>query len=156
MKSEDVDPVHAAVMTRHLGDLTRAIAQGGRVDALDRAGRTPLFYAVDEGDRAIVAELLRLGADVNARDKNLETPLHFAARADQGEIGKLLLENGATVDAQDAHGNTPLFRAMFDSKGRGQMIELLLSFGADKASKNKYGVSPEELAKSIADDGVSP
>jgi ankyrin repeat protein len=78
MRKKDADSVHAAVMRRSLPELTRAIARGGQVDALDRAGRTPLFYAVQEGDMAIVAELVRLGANVNARDKSFETPLHFA------------------------------------------------------------------------------
>jgi ankyrin repeat protein len=59
------------------------------------------------------------------------------------------------VDAQDIHGNTPLSRAVFDSKGRGQVIKLLLSSGANKDLKNKHGISPEDLAKSIGNYDVS-
>jgi uncharacterized protein len=156
MSSPDVDPVHKAVMRHSLPEVARAIAQGGNVDALDREGRTPLFYAAQDGDLPIAAELIRRGANVNAWDKRLETPLHFAARAYRPAVAELLLENGARVDPQDAFGNTPLSHAVFNSKGRGQMIKLLLSSGANKALKNKHGVSPEDLAKSIANYDISP
>jgi ankyrin repeat protein len=49
----------------------------------------------------------------------------------------------------------PLSHAVFESRGRGEMIRLLLSFGADKALKNKHGVSPENLARTIANYDVS-
>ena len=59
------------------------------------------------------------------------------------------------MDAPDVNGNTPLSNAVFDSRGRDQMIKLLLSFGANKTLKNKHGVSPEDLAKSIGNYDVS-
>ncbi len=143
-------------MRRSLPELTHAIAQQENVDALDREGRTPLFYAAKDGEAAIVAVLVHHGANVNAQDRNLETPLHFAARAYQPEIVECLLTSGAAVDAHDVHGNTPLSHAVFDSKGRGRVIELLVSSGANKALKNKRGVSPEDLAKSLANYDVPP
>jgi hypothetical protein len=48
-----------------------------------------------------------------------------------------------------------LWRAVFDSKGRGGVIKLLLSAGASKGLRNKHGVSPQSLAKSIANYDVS-
>ena len=59
------------------------------------------------------------------------------------------------MDTQDVHGNSPLWRAVFDSKGRDGVIKLLLSAGASKSLRNKHGVSPESLAKSIANYDVS-
>jgi ankyrin repeat protein len=67
-------------MLHSLSDLRVALDRGGAVDALDRERRTPLFYAVVEGDIASAAVLLRRGANPNARDRNLETPLHSVAR----------------------------------------------------------------------------
>lgn len=155
MPKQSVDPVHAAVMRRSLPDVVRAIESGGVVDAQDREGRTPLFYAVGEGDAAITAELLRRGASPNAQDKHLETPLHFAAREFRPDLAKLLLEHGAAVDVPDAHGNTALFRAVFDSRGRGDVIRLLLSHSADRTRKNNYEMSPVDLARSIANYDVA-
>jgi ankyrin repeat protein len=154
-KKEAVQPVHQAVMRHHLPEVTQAIEQGEDVDALDREGRTALFYATSEGEPTIAAELIRHGANVNAQDKRLQTALHFAASAFQPEIAELLLKSGASVDAPDVNGNTPLSNAVFDSRGRDQMIKLLLSFGANKTLKNKHGVSPEDLAKSIGNYDVS-
>ena len=154
MRSLEAGRVHTAVMTHSVSDLAEAIARGENVEALDREGRTPLFYAVRDGDTAIVGELVKHGAKVNARDKNAETPLHFAARAHQPGVAELLLKNGADVHAQDVHGNSPLFVAVFNSRGRGEIIALLQLHGADKTIKNRHGVSSEELARRIANYDV--
>lgn len=137
------DAIHRAVMNRSLAEVVQ-------VDAVDREGRTALFYAVADGNEDIMAKLMEAGSNLNAQDKNLESPLHFAARAYQPGAARLLIDAGAQVDTQDIHGNTPLWRAVFESRGRGGMIEFLISAGADKALKNKHGTSPDDLAKKIA------
>jgi ankyrin repeat protein len=142
-------------MRRSIPELTRALSSGADVNEVDREGRTPLFYATRDGSKELAAELIRNGANVNAQDKALETPLHFAAREFRPEVAELLLKSGAAVDSQDAHGNTPLSRAVFDSRGRGELITMLLAHGADKLLKNKHGMSPERLAKSIANYDVA-
>ena len=92
---------------------------------------------------------------MNATDNNLETSLHVAAREYRMGVAKLLLEHGARVDSQDSHGNTPLSTAVFDSRGRGEMIQLLLAHSANKHLKNNHGISPFDLARSIANYRVS-
>lgn len=66
-----------------------------------------------------------------------------------------LLDAGANIEAEDAWGNTPLGRAVFESKGRGEVITFLLSRGADRLHANKHGVSPLSLAQSIANYDVA-
>src|SRR5689334_1358187 len=136
------DSLRPMPLNRHLGK--------EEIHQRDRYGRTELFHAVVDNAIALISELILQGADVKAIDSDGETPLHFAAREYRINAAKLLLENGAQVDAQDAHGNTPLARAVFASQGRGGMIKLLLSYSANKGLKNKHGVSPEDLANSIA------
>lgn len=152
--SDQFDPVHLAVLRHSLGELRNALLEGAAVDALDREQRTALFYTSKDGDFDLAQELLRHGANPNAQDKNLETPLHFAAREYQLASARLLLDSGANVDVQDIHGNTPLSRAVYYARGRGEMIKLLLSRGADKTVPNKHGVSPESLANTIASHNV--
>ena len=154
-KKNRTSPIHGAVMMRDLTGVREAIRLGDDVDDLDRDGRTPLFYSVRDGELDISSHLINAGADVNARDENLDTPLHFAARENQVGSAKLLLESGANVNALDSHGNTPLSGAVFDSRGRGEMITLLLAHSALKHLKNKHGVSPYDLAHSIANYEVS-
>ncbi len=154
MKSHNLDPVHLAVLKHSVADVRSAVAGGNEVDSLDRERRTPLFYAAKDGDVEIVSELLSHGANPNKRDKSLETPLHFASREYRLEVAQRLVNAGATVDAQDIHGNTPLARAIYSSHGKGEMIKLLLSHGADKTLNNKHGVSPEKLAETIANYDV--
>src|SRR5215217_391925 len=149
-RSPKTSPIHMAVMLNDRAAVRRAIDQGENVDSQDVDGRTPLFYAIGDGKLDIATELIRSGADVNARDKNSETPLHFAAHAFNPDAAKLLLQNKAEVDALDSYGNTPLSTAVFESRGRGSVIELLTQSGADKDLKNNYGVSPSDLAESIA------
>jgi hypothetical protein len=120
----------------------------------DFNGRTPLFQAIVEGNVEIVQELLKFGAEINIHDNAGNTPLHFAANEYQISIAKILIDKGATVDAVDFHGNTPLSNAVYYSKGRGEMILLLLEKSADKTYKNKHGISPEKLADSIANYNV--
>ena len=147
-------PLHQAVMIVNLVGVHESIRNGDDVDDVDRDGRTSLFISVMDGRLDISSDLIDAGANVNAHDNNLETPLHFAAREYQIASANLLLQHGAQVDALDSHGNTALFRAVFDSKGRGEMITLLLAHAADKHLKNKHGVSPDELANSIANYDV--
>jgi ankyrin repeat protein len=141
-------------MKRSLTAIVDAIEAGADVDWKDGAGRTPLFYAAQYGDYDIVVELIERGADVNAPDKALKTPLHFAAAAYQPEVVDLLLRSGAGVDLQDSNGNTALFDSVFNSRGRGDVIESLIACGAQKSLENRHGVSPEALAGSIANYNV--
>jgi ankyrin repeat protein len=142
MRAEDVRVAHLAIAE-------------GDVNGLDESKRSPLFYAVLHGELELVTELINHGANPNIRDVNGETPLHFAAREYRPQEVKVLLAHAAIVDLQDEHGNTPLWRAVFDSRNRGEVISLLLAAGADKTLKNRHGVSPEELAKTIANHNAA-
>jgi len=147
-------PVIDAVLTRDGGLLESAIRAGGDVDERDRFGRTALHHATIQGDDQAVAILLQVRADVAARDRDDWTPLHFAAQGYRVAIVRRLIEAGAPVDTADAHGNTPLFRAVLDSCGRGEVIEQLLAAGADRHHRNRSGVSPVDLASTIANYDV--
>lgn len=152
--TDNLDPIHLAVMRRNLQELKEVLAREPRPDSLDREGRTPLFYAARDGEITLALELLAYGANPNAQDKNLETPLHFAARSYRTQIAETLLHHGADVDVQDIHGNTALWRAACESRGRGEMIKILRAHGADKNLQNKSGISPERLARTIANYDV--
>jgi ankyrin repeat protein len=114
-----------------------------------------LHHAAIDGVDDVAEVLLDGGADPNALDAQQWTPLHFAARAHHVALAEMLLRRGASIDAVDSFGNTPLFRATFDSKGRGEMIAMLLRAGANPNHANKRGVSPAKLAATIANYDVN-
>jgi len=137
-----------------LSSLKEMSLNGENVNECDKIGRTPLIYATIDNKLDLVRMLINNGADVNIFDKLGFTPLHYAAQNYCLEIAKVLISNFANVDAKDIHGNTPLFKAVFNSQGRGEIIELLRTNGADKDLTNNYGVSPYQLAQNIANFNV--
>jgi ankyrin repeat protein len=122
---------------------------------VDRYGRTPLHEAVLSGDLAEVMRLLREGSDASAPDDDGWTPLHVAAQGWHADVVAVLLGAGAAVDAQDSHGNTPLSTAVFNSRGRGEVIQALRKHGADPTRPNHHGVTPMALARTIANYDVA-
>jgi ankyrin repeat protein len=93
--------------------------------------------------------------DPNARDLHGFTPLHLAAQQWAVDAARELLQGGANVDAKNVYGNTPLFVAVFNSRGRGELISLLRDNGADARIANESGQSPVGLARLIGNYDVA-
>jgi hypothetical protein len=151
------------------------IARGAATLALCFAGSTialcgPIHDATRKGDEAKVVALLNQNPDlVSSRDKMGNTPLHIAALHDQPAIAALLIANGADVNAhntppgheviaskylsqkadadfnQKAYGETPLTLALLSYHHK-EMIELLLTHGADPNAYAQIGVTPLQRA----------
>jgi uncharacterized protein len=121
---------------------------------VDVYGRTALHYAAIGGDAVEVRALLDKGAVADAADDNGFTPLHFAAQSGATEVAEVLIEAGASVDSRDSHGNTPLAKAVFNSRGNGEVIKLLRNAGADPRLENEHGISPLKIARTISNFDV--
>jgi ankyrin repeat protein len=122
---------------------------------VDREGRLPLHYAALENDAQEAESRIAQGDDVNLGDRRGFTPLHLAAQAGALESARVLLDHGAEVDSLNSFGNTPLFVAVFNSKGRGDLIELLRKRGADPLKANNSGQNPVGLARLIGNYDVA-
>jgi len=86
------------------------------VNVKDKAGRTPLHYAVGarhpwwkpkDGDIETARLLLDHGADINIADKEGKTPLYYSVRLGK-KMTELLLNNGADTDYVDPRGQMTL------------------------------------------------
>jgi tankyrase len=139
-----------AVFRGAVEEIQVLLATGHSANARDADDRTPLHHAAIDGQLDICQILIEAGADLNAVDSNGSTPLHFAAQGHRVDIAGRLVASGARVDEGDKDGNTPLSNAVFHSRGRAEMIDVLVAAGADPGKKNKHGVSPRELAATIA------
>ncbi|CAK5035901.1 unnamed protein product [Meloidogyne enterolobii] len=75
------------------------------VNARDRNGDTPLFFAAAYGHLECVKLLLERGADPNHQDRRIRTAAHCAAAKAQLRVLKLLRQRGASLDLQNYRGD---------------------------------------------------
>jgi uncharacterized protein len=121
----------------------------------DPQKRTPLHAAAVHGDLSELRSLIMSGADPSAADIDGFTPLHFAIQQSYVDAVSALLAAGADVNRRNRFGNGPLFTAVFNSRGRGEIIALLRARGADPYAANAQGQTPIGLARLIANYDVA-
>lgn len=108
---------------------------------------TALHLAADEGNAECVALLLAKGADAKVKNHRGFTPLHLAARTSNLECVELLLRDGnADPNSEDFDHRTPLHAAISKSDSAFDIIEALVSWGANVNAKDVYGFTALHLA----------
>jgi ankyrin repeat protein len=109
---------------------------GGRLDALDDAGRTPLSHAA--GDVALARLLIANGGLTATAGTRGASPLHVAVlRGNELLVGSLIAA-GAALDARDGDGRTPLHWAAFMGRER-PLAALVAGPGIDLEAVDKEG-----------------
>ncbi|KAI4352081.1 hypothetical protein L6164_006367 [Bauhinia variegata] len=156
--------------------LKRLIGSGADPNKTDYDGRSPLLIAASKGYVDIASFLIKQGANVDLADKFGNTPLLEAIKNEHEDVASLLFHAGATLTINDA-GNflcitvakreaellkkllayginpnaknfdqrTPLHVAA--SEGFFTMAELLLEAGASVLSKDRWGNTPLDEAR---------
>ena len=92
----------------------------------------------------MVKFLVEQGAKLLAKDKIKRSSLLLAAKNGNLAIASFLLTQGAAYDDPDSSNNTPLHYAC--AYGYPDMIDLLLTAGADPNSSNSWKLSPTAVA----------
>ncbi|CAG9135749.1 hypothetical protein JYU34_004862 [Plutella xylostella] len=114
---------------------------------------TALHLAASKGNTECVEMLLIENAKANTRNYRGFTPLHLAAMCSSVECVEVLLRDGnADPNAEDADKRTPLHAAIRPSERACDIIDTLISWGAQVNKKDVYGFSPLHIA---AMDGIS-
>ena len=152
-------PLHRAAAGRNDRDtnISLLVRAGAEVDAQTDRGETPLHRAVANGNPAVAARLLDLGADPTLRDdsgsvadpvncENWNTPTFFRIAAADVVAG--CIADGADVNASTQQsrnvrtpGSTPLHLA--SEAGRDTaVISLLLGAGAAVQARDSRNYSP--------------
>jgi Ankyrin repeats (3 copies) len=123
---------------------------GALVDAMLPSHR--LEEAVRHNDVATARRLLDRGADPNERLATGLSLLTFACIDGHVELAKLFLEKGADPNACDIKDPRPT--ALFTAVGWGQkdIVELLITHGADVTIKNLEGHTVLEEARAVRND----
>ncbi|XP_038207262.1 transient receptor potential channel pyrexia [Zerene cesonia] len=114
---------------------------------------TALHLAASRGYTECIELLLSEGAKANTKNYRGFTALHLAARCSSTECVEVLLRDGnADPNAEDYDKRTPLHAAISKSERACDIIELLVSWGAQVNKKDEYGYSPIHIA---AIDGLT-
>jgi ankyrin repeat protein len=137
-RSGDVD---LAQMLLYAGANVRATTRLG--------GYTPLIFAAETGNAAMLDALLKAGADPKIASSTGVTPLMMAAKSGKADAVRLLIERGADVNAKEpVRGETALMFAT--AYNRVDAMKALIDKGADVKEATKVvdltRVSPEDEA----------
>jgi len=109
------------------------LQHGAKVDAGDKYGYTPLFYAIWSKHEEGLKALISAGADINKRPSEKDCPpLFYAVWEDYKSGIRILIDAGANVNAEDEKGWTPFRYAALE--GIRDMVELFVAKGADVSS----------------------
>uniref|UniRef100_A0A8D2KVL5 Ankyrin repeat domain 61 n=1 Tax=Varanus komodoensis TaxID=61221 RepID=A0A8D2KVL5_VARKO len=133
------------------GTTVAAKAHGARVNHRDDTGQTALHLASETLNQPAIKLLLHCGANVNLTTTGTdETALHLAVWSSSCKAAvilaagrqcvELLLLNGANVHLKNWEGHEAIHRAC--QSGREDIINLLLSYGADANSLTNQGETP--------------
>nr|MCU0247332.1 ankyrin repeat domain-containing protein [Bryobacter sp.] len=147
-------PLIAAAVNRSGVDVMKMlVAKGAEVNPGPgtRNNATPLNYAVATGDESAVRFLLDNGAD--PRKKTLLAgvvpvdPITNATGYEHTALIRLLVERGVDINEKDKDGMTQLAWAFLFQKP--DLVRTLLSLGATRDGKDKFGLAPADHVKGI-------
>ena len=144
-----------AALYNLLNIATLLVQRGALVDAVDgQSGKTPLMKAAEHGYIHMTRMLLAAGADPNKEDAAdwttyKETPVTIAAQYGHVDVLKELLENGA--NARLEQGGRAVWLAALN--GNAEIVDLLISAGADPTYRNPEGSLPRTPMAAAAEKG---
>lgn len=124
------------------------------VDITDVTGRTPLMYAIEQGQERAVNLLVNQKANVNAKDNNGMTPLMYAAAKGNKKILKQLLKQKTLQLGQtDSLGRTALFYSVYAPST--DSARLLLKKGENINKVDQMGNTPLMYAIKAKKDPIA-
>nr|XP_034375827.1 ankyrin repeat domain-containing protein 7-like [Arvicanthis niloticus] len=142
---DPVGPLQRAATVGDLDTLERLIhSSEHHVDESDRRGRTSMHYACAHNHPEAVILLLENASNINIQDDEGSTPLIKATQQENVDCVSLLLSHNADPNLIDVNGNTAFLHAV--SRGNIPIVKMLLEHNVDFEAKNRFGITPVELA----------
>ena len=130
--------LHHAAGFGTLDSLTLLLDQGANVNATNRRGSTPLFWALH--DEAKVRRLVSRGAAIKVKQIEGRSPVYQAAVIGNGNaVLRFLLDNGGDPNVSTLNGLTPLSAAA--ARGDTVAMRLLIDHGAAIDARNGAGAT---------------
>jgi len=130
--------LHQAVLADAVEIARLLIARGADIDPIERSyNSTPLGAANYHQRTEMVALLVPLSRDIRG--------LCFAGAVDR--LTELFGADRSLASAVTRGGEVPLFALPDDDERAAEIVELLLTHGADPSARNSAGLTPMEAAK---------
>jgi len=127
------------------------LAEGARINARDKNGRTALMAVTRRNYVEVARLLIREGADVNAKDLMQDTPFLYAGAEGLIDILKMTLAAGADLASTNRFGGTALIPACHH--GHVEAVKLLLGTAIDVDHINNLGWTALLEAVILGDGG---
>jgi hypothetical protein len=139
--------LHVAAENGNLEIVELLIERGADVNVRDIHGRTPLVVAIAEHQQEIAERLAHEETDVSVRANDGSTLLMAAVRAEDVELVRWAIDRGTDLDAVRPKKNHATALMMAAGMGNPEIVQLLLTSGADPAVTNHEGKTALDLAK---------
>lgn len=145
-------PAPVALVAKQISaDLTAWLSHWGfpvnNIHARAENGMSPIMLASLKGKRALVEELLSLGADPNHVNDDDHHALWFACVNGDPELVSLLIAHGANIDNQNVNGATcAIYTA---STGKLEVLKRLVEAGANLHKETSGGYTALESASTL-------
>ncbi|XP_019185177.1 PREDICTED: potassium channel SKOR-like isoform X2 [Ipomoea nil] len=136
-------PLHLAASTGYEAIALYLIQQGVDLNAPDNFGNTPLLEAIKNGHDRVASVLVKEGASLKIENAG-SFLCEIVVRGDS-DILRRLLSYGVDPNSKDYDHRTPLHVAA--SQGLYSMAKLLLGAGASVFSKDRWGNTPVDGAR---------
>ncbi|KAH8766279.1 NACHT and ankyrin domain-containing protein [Hyaloscypha finlandica] len=146
-------PLHASSWTGQIECVKLLLDKGADASAVTDFGWIPYHCAASRGKTAVVELYIKLGLPVDAMTVKQKTALHLASWGGNAATVRTLVSCGAAINFQSYKGETPLHLAVRNLKP--QIVELLLSFGANKYIINKDGLPVSDILRNFQGGGTA-
>ena len=108
-----------------------------------------LCWAADQGDLAMVQQMVTAGADVNKKNSSGYTPLNTAAKQGHNQLCEYFMNKGADLNIADKNGLTPLY--FICQAGYNDLVKKMLDHGADVNSAGCLQVALDNYNNDVAE-----
>lgn len=148
-----VNPLFLAIKEGRPDKVKALIAKRVDVNIRTGTGSTPLMYAADGNQLAIVRILLAAGADVNAKNGVNNTALIYASTKGHVSVVKELLRKKADINVKNLSQGDALIYAVIGKKT--EVVNALLSSGARVTNQYDDGKSALMMAVSDGNNDIA-